>query len=447
MAVVVTAIGLSPAVVFAQLPTINQTLRDGALSAVQKEFAARLAAATTDAEKRTLYRQMFETLVRNESLQPRLTTAAYRDAIAQDSSRAYTGLVTAVGADLRESAVSPSVNAPLSNPAANGLIERSGATELIALAADLKSLFASEGSAVTLNLNAIALFRGTTRNNINAGAQHLYSQHENWRRLTGSVTFGAKIAENDLTGIGSIPNPNELFDAITWDVKVRAIGDRDPRASKWYQLLVGRMGTVTELTATVPTHAIVPIADTGVATDAANEVLADENRLAANQVANSLLVSVKTSGQHLTQEAGRNKYSVAVMVDRGFANVDFTANATFSSADAPEIAATDPFKTKDWQVSAALTGTVLKNALVNGRGAELSAAFSGIFPMDDDAVPLDRKNIFKLNTTLTLPFLDKAKIPLSFTYSNDPNNLEKEKYVTGQIGVSYDFGAIWSALK
>jgi hypothetical protein len=447
IAVVVAAIVLSPAAVLAQLPTINQTLRDAALTAVQKEFAPRLAAATNDADKRAVYRQMFEALLRNDSLYPRLTQAAYRDAIAQDSSRAYTGLVTAVGADLRESAISPSVNAPLSNPAANGLIERSGATELIALAADLRSLFASDSSAITLNLNAVALFRGTTRNNINAGAQDLYAQRENWRRLTGSVTFGAKIPEKDLTGFSGIPNPNELFDAIAWDVKVRAIGDRDPRSSKWYDLLVGRMGTVTELTATVPTHPIVPIADTGIALDAAKEVLGNENRMAANRVANSLLVSIKTSGQHLTQEAGRNKYAVAVMVDKGFANVDFTANATFSAADAPAMEATDPFKTKDWQLSAALTGNVLKNALVNGRAAELSAALSGIISMDDADVPIDRKSVYRLNATLTLPFMDKAKIPLSFTYSNDPNNLEKDKYVTGQIGVSYDFGAIWSALR
>ena len=72
---------------------------------------------------------------------------------------------------------------------------------------------------------------------------------------------------------------------------------------------------------------------------------------------------------------------------------------------------------------------------------------SGLIPMDDDGVPVDRKRIVKVNTTLTLPFMDKAKIPLSFTYSNDPNNLTKEKYVTGQIGVSYDFGAIWDVFK
>jgi hypothetical protein len=447
IALLVTAAVLSPVRSFAQLPTIAPATRNAALAAVQKEFAGQLAAATTDADKRAVYRQMFEALITNESLYPTLTQASYRDALAKDASRVYTAQITGVGAELRESAISPSVNAPLSNPAANGLIERSGATELIALAADLRSLFASDGSAVTLNLNAVALFRGTTRNNINAGAQYLYAQHENWRRLTGSVTFGAKIPEKDLSGFSGFPNPNQLFDAIAWDVKVRAIGDRDPRASQWYGLFIGRMGTITELAPIVATHPSIPTQDAIIAAEAANDVLGQRLSIAANQVANSLLVSVKTSGQHLTQEAGRNKYEVAVMVDKGFANVDFTANATFSSADAPAMEATDPFKTKDWQLSAALTGSVLKDALVNGRAAELSGSFSGIISMDDADIPIDRKNVFRLNATLTLPFMDKAKIPLSFTYSNDPNNLEKEKYVTGQIGVSYDFGAIWSALK
>ncbi len=447
LALVITAGVLSPIASYAQLPTINAATRDAALTAIQKEFAGRLAAASSDADRKVVYREMFEALIRNESLYPRLSAAEYRDAVVQDSARAYTGLVASVGDNLRESAVSPSVNAPLSNPAANQLVERSTATELIALAADLRSLFAADGSAITLNLNAVALFQGTTKNNINAGAQYLYAQREDWRRLTGSVTFGAKIPEKELTGITGVPNSDQLFDAIAWDVKVRVIGDRDPRASHWYDLLIGRMGTVNELAAILPTHPSVPIAHTGVVMDAASEVLANETRIAANQVANSLLVSVKTSGQHLTQETGRNKYTLAFMVDKGFADLDFTANATFSAADAPAMEATDPFKTKDWQLSAALTGSVLKNALVNGRAAELSASLSGIIPLDDNDVPVDRKSIFKVNATLTLPFIDKAKIPLSFTYSNDPNNLTKEKYVTGQIGVSYDFGAIWSALK
>jgi len=447
IAAVITVAVLAPVTAFAQLPTIDATTRDAALAAVQKEFAGRLAAASSDADKRAVYREMFETLIRNEGLYRRLSPAEYRDVLAKDSMRAYSERVTGVGENLRESAVSPSVNAPLSNPAANSLVERGLGTELIALAADLKSLFAADGSAVTVNLNAVALFRGTTKNNINAGAQYLYAQRENWRRLTGSVTFGAKIPEKDLTGISGIPNPNELFDAIAWDVKFRALGDRDPRASRWYGLFIDRMGTVNELAAIVVTHPGIAVTDLAVAREAAEGVVGQRLAIAANHIGNSLLLSVKTSGQHLTQVEGRNKYVVAVMVDKGFGDVDFTANATYSTADAPAIAATDPFKTKDWQVSAALTGSILKNALVNGRAAELAGSFSGIFPMDDDDVPVDRKNIFKANATLTLPFMDKAKIPLSFTYSNDPNNLMKEKYVTGQIGVSYDFGAIWSALK
>ena len=367
-----------------------------------------------------------------------------RDLLAKDSGL-YSMRIAGTVQDLRESSVSASVNAPASNPAANQLVERSASTELVALAADLKTLFSADRSAVTLNLNALGLFRGTK--DVNAGAQYLYSQRENWRRLTGAVTFGAKIPEKELSGVTGVPNPDQLFDVIVWDVKFRILGDRDPRASRWYGLFVDRLGTVDELAAIVPGHPIVPIADTSVASQAANEILGERLAIAANHVANSLLVSVKSSGQHLTQEAGRSKFTVAVMLDKGFADVDFTANATYSAADAPTMEATDPFKTKDWQVSAALTGSILKNSLVNGRAAELSASLSGIVPMDGDDVPVDRKSIFKANATLTLPFMDKAKIPLSFTYSNDPNNLKKEKYVTGQIGVSYDFGAIWSVLK
>jgi hypothetical protein len=446
IALLVAAGCIPSASVYAQIPTVPPAMRDAALAAVQREFAGQLASATTDAAKEAVYRQMFEALIRNESLYQKLTPQQLKQIIVNDSSVATKSIVD-VGRNIRESAIAPSTSAPLSNPTSTQLVERSASTELLALAADLKQLFSADGSAVTLNLNALGLFRGSQTKEVNAGAQYLYFQREQLRRLTGSVTFGAKIPEKELTGITAIPDPDKLFDAIAWDVKFRAYGDRDPRASRWHELFIDRLGTVTELAATVPTHAIVPLSDTRFALTAASEVLGNELRAAANRVSNSLLVSVKFSGQHLTQETGRNKYLVGTMVDKGFADLDFTANATFSAADAPAMNATDPFRTKDWQVAAALTGSVLKDALVKGRAAELSASLSGIVPMDDAGVPVDRKRIVKVNTTLTLPFMDKAKIPLSFTYSNDPNNLTKEKYVTGQIGVSYDFGAIWDLFK
>lgn len=437
---------ISPAAAYAQLPTIDAKTRDNALRATQKEFAGRLAAASTASDKEAVYREMLESLIRNERLYPKLSAARYRELLAKDSSE-FTKTIAATGQNLRESAISASTNASLSNPVAGQLVERSVSTELVALAADLKKLFSADGSAVTLNLNALGLFHGSATKDVNAGAQYLYSQREHWRRLTGSVTFGAKIPEKELTGITGVPDPDKLLDAFAWDVKVRAFGDRDPRASRWYGLFIDRLGTIDELVGILPTHPIVPFADSEIAKKAAEQVLGNKLSIAANHVANSLLVSVKFSGQHLTQEKGRNKYVTAIMVDKGFADVDFTANATFSAADAPALNAADPFRTKDWQLSAAVTASVLKNALVNGRAAELAASVSGTVPMDDDAVPVDRKRIVRINTTLTLPFLDKAKIPVSVTYSNDPNNLKKEKYVTGQIGVSYDFGAIWDLFK
>ena len=110
LALVITAGVLSPIASYAQLPTINAATRDAALTAIQKEFAGRLAAASSDADRKVVYREMFEALIRNESLYPRLSAAEYRDAVIQDSARAYTGLVASVGDNLRESAVSPSVN-------------------------------------------------------------------------------------------------------------------------------------------------------------------------------------------------------------------------------------------------------------------------------------------------------------------------------------------------
>jgi hypothetical protein len=41
-------------------------------------------------------------------------------------------------------------------------------------------------------------------------------------------------------------------------------------------------------------------------------------------------------------------------------------------------------------------------------------------------------------------FGKSGKIPLSIIWTNDPNNLAKERFVTGQIGISYDLGALKS---
>ena len=52
------------------------------------------------------------------------------------------------------------------------------------------------------------------------------------------------------------------------------------------------------------------------------------------------------------------------------------------------------------------------------------------------------KNTWKLFTTFDIPLSAAARIPFSVIYANDANALTKTKYVSGQIGISYDFTAL-----
>jgi len=438
--VVVVFVSLLSRPAFAQLPIVPEAKRAEAFAAVQKRFAGKLAAA---ADKKAVYKEMFEELIRDESLYPKVTAVDYRAALKTEAAT-YRKALHDSALELRESAVAPSANATATNPASNQLVERAAGTELISLAADLAKLFSADQSAITLNLNALGMFRGASTRDVDAGAQYFYSQRENWRRLTGSLTFGAKIPEKEITGLSGLPSADTLFDAFAWDVKYRLYGDRDPRASRWYRLFLGRLGTINELAATLPASPVVPAGDLSSALAAIGEVMGEELKSAVDQVQKSVVISGKFSGQHLTTVAGKNKYTGVALIEKGMGMLDLTGNATFSWADVPATEDMLASTTKNVDLSAALTGSILKNAIAANRSAELSASVKGVIPVDDT---LGRKRIVTFNATLSLPFQEKAKIPLSFTYSNDPNSLSKEKHISGQIGFSYDFSALKSLLK
>ena len=397
-----------------------------------KAHQAELDRASGAEARKAVYRKILSDFVQDDSFTRVRQTPQYDAAMRR--------LVDAVP----DSATAQSTNAPLTNPASNELLERSGATQLIALAADFRKIFSADESAVSLNLNAIALVGGGKEKD--RTAQWYYAHHEGLRRLTGTVTFGGKVPEKEITGLSGLPGADELFDAISWDVKLRLIGDRDPLASKWRPLMLGAVGQELNLLVRVQGLPVAP-EDVGPLRDAALEVFGEDWEAAKDRVARSLQVSVKGSGVHLTNEEGKNKYSLVALLDKGFGGLDLTANLSYNVANVTEPEDTDPFKSKDFQVSAGLSGSFLKDRIVSGRSAELSASLQGKFFVDGEDVPVDRKDMFHVNATLSIPFQLKAKIPVSITWTNDPNSLKKEKYVTGQIGVSYDLGALKDGLK
>lgn len=389
---------------------------------------AGLASATTPEARVVVYESVITRLVNDPEIARRRDGAEYHRAIER------------MAAALPDGLHAKSVNGTLGNLATGLLVERSGLTELLAVATDFDQLFASNDSAISLNLNALAVVGGGA--NGAYSAPYRYRERESLRRLGGTVTFGAKVPESEITGFTGVPSANTLFDVFVWDVKVRVLGDRDPRATRWYTLLQGFMGDTTELTARVSGLPQVPVQDAGLVARAAGLVLKAEHDRARRAIGSSLQASVKTSGQHLTREAGRNTFTVAGMLDKGVGTLDLTLNVAYSVLGEMRVGATDPFRAKELRIGGALVGSLLADVLVPRRSAELNATFLGRLAVDGDDVPIDRKHVWTAGLSLILPFQRAAKVPISITYSNDPNNPVKARFITGHIGVSYDFGAL-----
>jgi hypothetical protein len=414
-----------------EAPVVPRAVLEKTWSEVQKAHPAPLATAAPEV-RQAEYEAMFRDLLSRPEIASLRDSASYQSALER------------LASEIGDARLAQSVNSPLTNPAAGAVVERAGFTNLLALAGDLQQLFSSNDSAISLNLNALALIAGGKEGAYSA--PYRYRQHDTLRRLGGTVTFGAKIPEGEITGFTGLPDADKLLDVFVWDVKYRLVGDRDPRARRWYRLLLGEMGDAAELAARLPTLPGVPLADAAILARAADTVLGARLSEARREIASSLQISAKFSGQHLTKEAGRNKYVAAAMLDKGWGGVDLTMNAAYNVVDQIETGATDPFRIKEWQIAAGLTGNVLRDVIASGRSAELSASLTAKLPVDDDAVPIERKDVWKATLAVVLPFQKSAKIPISVTYSNDPNNLKKEKFVTGRIGVSYDFGSVFRAL-
>jgi hypothetical protein len=338
-----------------------------------------------------------------------------------------------------------SLNGSSTNPAAPRVAERSGFTDFIAMALDTQNIVSTDDTAVSVSLNALAAL-GLDPNSTRS-APALYRDHDALRRLGGTVSFGAKIPEGEITGLTGLPSASTLFDAFAWDTKVRLFGDRDPRAKKWDQLMLGVLGGTGELLNNIGT--ISPRGDLMVFADVAKEKVERAKGVVNARLRSSGQVTFKAGGQHLTKEKGKNKYTFGILADKGMGTTtDVTFNAAYVIVDDVSLGADKLVTLETWTVAIALNHTRWRDVIVKGRSAELSFNANFEFPVGSEPLlPKEREKVWRLIGAIALPFGDAAKIPISVTYASDPNSLSKEKFVTGNIGVSYDFGALKKFLK
>jgi hypothetical protein len=385
--------------------------------------------ALTPEESRAVYDEIAARLLATDGLTTRF-----------DNLDEYRRLVNETAKQIPEAKLAKTVNGGLTNPAAGTRLERSGFTDLIALAADAKNIFSTDQAAVTVNFNALALLR--------AGDPDVYTQPRIYRQMGalrsvgGSFTFGAQLPKGEITGFSGFPDFDKVFDVIAWDVKVRVFGDRDPRAEKWWPLM-SQAGAVGQIAALAVTLDPLPAADAPVLAQSLNGQFGAVIERLKERISRSAQVSVKVAGQHLSNESGTNKYTAGALADLPLGAADATLNFTFGSVEAA-LPSGPAVKLRDLSFVFGISATLAQNAIVSGRGIEVSLNGDGRFPVNDVASLPDRKSVWRIGASAAIPVGKSGRIPVSVTWTNDPNNLVNERFVTGHIGLSYDFGGLKS---
>jgi hypothetical protein len=378
--------------------------------------------------------------------------------VSRPSDREWIARLAASGLDGKSA---KSTNAAASNPFAPRTAERSGFSDFLALAMDARSVFAANQSAVSLNLNAVALV-GLKSADVYS-APEIYRQHGTLRRIGGTVTFGAKAPESAITGFSGFPSADTLLDVFAWDTKVRLVGDRDPRAERWHREMLGTLGGLAEMAATLIT--IAPQGDLQIV----QTLLADRLRLALERVkhlvSHSLQVSAKVSGQHLTAVTGTSRYSFGVLADKGFGDTDLTANVLYTRtaqrrADPEDVAAAieaapaadsvlvvpRTFRTDVWTAAIGVSHLIAKDVIARGRAVELS--LNGVVDIPANSSTIESfETVWRAAAAVVIPWGDAARIPVTVTYASDPNSLVKQQQVIGHIGIDYDFGSLTKLFK
>ncbi|HYN06967.1 MAG TPA: hypothetical protein VES67_06230 [Vicinamibacterales bacterium] len=348
-----------------------------------------------------------------------------------------------------ESRVPTSVNATSTNPATGGLPEKSGATSLAALAADLSSLASADKTAVSLSISALALVSAKDPEIYSAITS--YQRHSLARRFSGTVVFGARIPEAEITGFSGMPEFDTLLDAFGWDVKARVWGDKDPRSDRWSDDTVRRGGLLTHISSVLLTIVGRPrpgeppqqaLEDAVIVQSLLAKRLGEGIAAIKSKIAKAPQLSLKAAGTHLTKERGRNRYAFVALFDVGVGPSDLTANVQYALTDDIQLGADQLFKTKIWTVSGAVTSHLAPGAIIRGRTIDWSVGGSVAVFADKASMPVPAENTWKIFTSVDVPVGGGGKIPVSIVYTNDPNALTKEKFIRGQIGLSYDFSAL-----
>ena len=252
---------------------------------------------------------------------------------------------------------------------------------------------------------------------------------------------GARVPEKEITGISNLPDFDKIVDALSWDVKVRLLGDKDPRSARWSPLALVRTGLLVQKAALIVSLAPTP-EDAVILARLLNARLGLRVADVRARMARAPQLSVKFAGTHLTKEPGMNRYSGAALFDTGLGPIDVTANVQYAAANDISLGVDQLFTARSWTVAGSLIVHLAPGSMVAGRTIDWTSGVTRVMFQDRAALPLPVENTWKVFTTFEFPIRGGGRIPVSVIYSNDPNALAKERFVSGLVGVSYDFSAL-----
>src|SRR6185436_14174823 len=112
----------------------------------------------------------------------------------------------------------------------------------------------------------------------------------------------------------------------------------------------------------------VDVQDLAVFSDELSSLIGERLRTLKRRINRSPQLTAKTTGTHLTKEAGSNKYTAGLLYDQGFGErTDLTANVQYAISNDVSLGADKLFQVKHVSLAAAVTVAFVQDTIVKGR--------------------------------------------------------------------------------
>jgi hypothetical protein len=330
----------------------------------------------------------------------------------------------------------------------------------------------------TLNINPFLLAVLYDNDNYYSPAQYMDRNLRMLRRLGASVTFGGKGESFDRDGDGvkeDALDASSPDDIITWEFRARLLGSRD-RRERFTEILQAMDQTSNfELTTESKRAIIVKLVAGGAFPNDAlpcirndklevfkpeideliNLLIAENTsvRSALEKIDNDPLVTAVVTGVERKHDFGSDKHGIGLRAT--WLGFDGNAEWLHMSGLTKGAEDMDQFKLgldykmqllKGWELDGwrlVKPEKASKGWLKNGIDASVSAALE----IYDDTPDVSHDTNVKLQGKLEIPVTEGVRLPLSITWANHEDLLDKDDRIVGHFGINVDTSKLSGLVK